>query len=109
LVYLMISLPNPLDQEYTEMVQLLMEKEQFLTEEEAMSEYPALKDLKTRMQDMAKMRDNIRKVSQHPIPPDQSQSGHLMTQVQELKAVKREMQVMRRAMTDGTGKFAIVE
>lgn len=99
LIYLIVTLENPLDQQYNEIVQKIMDEGAFVSEQNVLSQNPELKELKVQIQDIKKMHYHIQQATRHPIPPDEKQSLYLMNQIKKLKIMKEKLQLQVSQLT----------
>lgn len=99
LIYLLMTSQNPLDRKYDEMVQRIMEEEGLHTANEVMAQYPELKELKVQIQDIKKMHNDLQQITQHPIPPSEKQSLHLINKMDDLHTRKEEVRFQMDQMT----------
>lgn len=104
LIYLIVTLENPLDQKYNEIVQRIMEEEELDSEHEILSQFPEIEKLKAQIQEIKKMHYDIEQVTQHPIPPNEKQSVQLLKKMDTLKKMKEEVQLQINQITLKTVK-----
>jgi len=109
LIYLIMTLENPLDQRYNEIVQKMMDEEAFVSEQEVLSQYPELKKLNVQIQNNKKMHYDIQQTTRSLIPLEGGQSLNLMNQLKQLKLMKEEVEIQMKKMKDKKGRFAIVD
>ncbi len=110
LSYLMLTVPNPLDQQYDSLVQKIMMEKKFHSEQEALNEFPELKTLKSQIQDIKQMQYDIQQTTQNPMPPKKEESSVLIHQAKKLKLMQKEVYFqMEQILDEITAEKTVVQ
>lgn len=107
LLYLTLTLQNPLDQKYEDLIQGIMDKKEFISENEVLNQYSEIKKLKGQIQDIKQIYYDIQRITQHPIPPEKEESVQLLNQIKKLKTMKENVKFQMNQIADGKDRIAI--
>ncbi|MFK7810102.1 MAG: hypothetical protein AB8F74_20010 [Saprospiraceae bacterium] len=100
LFYIILTVQNPLAQEYNVLVQDIMDKKELISESEVLNQYPEVKKLKGQIQDIYQTYYDIQRITQHPIPPEKEESVQLLSQIKELKTMKGNVNIQIAQISD---------
>ncbi|MEN0051143.1 MAG: hypothetical protein AAF806_29030 [Bacteroidota bacterium] len=101
LFYTIFNVPNPLDQQYDDLVQKMMTQNEFDSEYELFVQYPEIEIFKHQIHEIKQMNYELKKACQNPIPPKGEQNFELLNLIQKLKIIKEDVQVQMRRMIEG--------
>lgn len=87
--HLIVNVPNPLDQQYDNFIQEIMEEKGLSSEDEVLNQYPEWRTIKSQIEAIKQMNYEFQQVCQNPMPPQKEQSIELSKQIQEREAMER--------------------
>ena len=93
LCYLMVTTPNPLDQQYDSLVHQLMKKKGHTSEQELLNKNQKLVRIKKLIYKIKKEHYRIQEIMSHPIPPSEEESQVLNTKIESVKLWIKEVEI----------------
>ena len=107
LIFLMLNIPDPLEQQYDALVKSLMEENGVTDGSEVLKQLPELLEFKNQIQAIQRTHHQMQQVTQNPIPPGKGGSLLLSNQIKDLKTKREKLQVEMSQMANGQNQVAI--
>lgn len=107
LIFLMLNIPEPLEQQYDALVKNLMEENEITDGPEILKQFPELLEFKKQIQAVQEAHYQIQQVTQNPIPSGKERSLQVLNQIKDLKTKRKKLQIEMSQMANGQNQVAI--
>lgn len=98
LIFLMLNIPEPLEQQYDALVKSLMEENEVTDGPEILKQFPELLEFKNQIQAVQEAHYQIQQVTQNPIPPGKRGSLQVLNQIKDLKTKNNILQTRQELL-----------